>query len=245
VVFRSANAPQLTPVQGPAALALVSRILEQRPAALYTDAEHQHLHWLKRSAASRGGIRSARTLRTKARGSQRALAGVNGPPDDEERPAAGDCECEGVMRILVVDRLGGWLKHWDTLFAAFEISHLRSPMWFQPAPSDLDALVAFAEKHGCVPRSATAAPSEARGRSQRRERSLPGNMRVEDGPAAPTKAYSLIEIGGCVGKEASKHRKKKLANSSAYKRLHRDIGPAVNERDRQDYHTPSTALFRE
>lgn len=242
----SACASQLTIEQGPAALALVSRILEQRPAALYTDAEHQHLHWLKRSTTSRS-IRSARTLRTKARGSQRALAGTtsSGPHDDLLGPADGECECEGVMRILVIDRLGGWLKHWDTLFAAFEIKHLRSPMWFQPAPSDLDALVAFAEKHGCVPRSATAAPSETRGRSQRRERAPPGNMRLDDDASAASKDYSLIEIGGCVGKEASKHRKKKLANSSAYARLHRDIGPAVNERDRRDYHTPSTALFRE
>ena len=35
---------------GPAALTFVTRILEERPAALYLEDERQHLHWLQRQS---------------------------------------------------------------------------------------------------------------------------------------------------------------------------------------------------
>ncbi|KAF2836723.1 hypothetical protein M501DRAFT_1007062 [Patellaria atrata CBS 101060] len=47
----------------------------------------------------------------------------------------------------------------------------------------------------------------------------------------------LAEIRACVGKEISKHQKKKRAKSVVHPE------PAVNERDRKDYFTPSSSLF--
>ncbi|MBE7180283.1 MAG: SidA/IucD/PvdA family monooxygenase [Terriglobus roseus] len=46
----------------------------------------------------------------------------------------------------------------------------------------------------------------------------------------------MVEIRGVVGKELSKHRKKKSA-------VRQPREPLINERDRKDYFTPSTALF--
>ncbi|QDS73656.1 hypothetical protein FKW77_002506 [Venturia effusa] len=50
----------------------------------------------------------------------------------------------------------------------------------------------------------------------------------------------LLEIENCVGKERSKHSKKKRMKGSK-----RFDEPAVDERDRRDYFTPSTKLFRD
>lgn len=106
--------------------------------------------------------------------------------------------------MLVVDSSSEqWMAKWNALFKKFEISHLRSPMFFHTDPSDRDALLAFAHENG--------------------------------------RMGELEEIAGCVGKEISKHkRKKKTARKSP--------GPnavvEVDERDRKDYFTPSSGCFR-
>lgn len=100
---------------GPAALAVVARILESRPAALYTEDEHAHLHWLRRVDASRRPL--LQTRRT-GHGQEKVVAGQVGRGGSASSP---HCECEGAMRILVVDRLGAWLANWDRLFAAYRI----------------------------------------------------------------------------------------------------------------------------
>ncbi|EPQ59859.1 hypothetical protein GLOTRDRAFT_5884, partial [Gloeophyllum trabeum ATCC 11539] len=49
------------------------------------------------------------------------------------------------FRILIIDKLGGWLEHWRVLFRAYRIPYLRSPMFFHLDPSDFDALLAYAQ----------------------------------------------------------------------------------------------------
>ena len=46
---------------GPAALSAVTRILETRPAALYTEDERHHLHWIKHSSRAAPTIRATRS----------------------------------------------------------------------------------------------------------------------------------------------------------------------------------------
>lgn len=54
----------------------------------------------------------------------------------------------------------------------------------------------------------------------------------------------LVEIGGCVGKEVSKHRQKKRRRELCGKCGKQAMAPAtVDERDRKDYFTPSSELF--
>ncbi|KAF8761980.1 fad binding domain protein [Rhizoctonia solani] len=165
---------------GPAGLALVSRILESRPAALYTDQEHVYLHWLQRS-------RNPSLLKTRE----------------------------------------GWMTNWNRHFEAFNITHLRSPLFWHPGPADLDALITFAERKG---RSKSGPPtvlySQTRSTSPRPE---------------------LIEIPGCVGAEISKHKRtsRRSRQETNYARLVQKSGPTINERDRRDYFTPGTALFHD
>lgn len=104
---------------GPASLALVARILSVRPASLYTEDEHRHLHWLKKSgndgSSGGGGSRTSKlkTVRT-GRGEEKVLK-------RQESEIQGECQCEGKMRILVIDKIGGWLAAWDRAFKEYDI----------------------------------------------------------------------------------------------------------------------------
>ncbi|KEP48353.1 L-lysine 6-monooxygenase (NADPH-requiring) protein [Rhizoctonia solani 123E] len=184
---------------GPAGLALVARILEARPAALYTDQERVYLHWLQRS-------RNPALLKTRKRGPGSDWVAV-----DDASSRRDGCYCGGRMKILVLDKLGGgWMENWNRHFNAFNIHHLRSPLFWHPCPADLDSLVSFAERKG---RSTS----------------------------------ELIEIPGCVGAEISKHKRasRRSRQGANYARLVQNSGPTINERDRRDYFTPGTALFRD
>jgi hypothetical protein len=92
---------------GPHALAVVARLLEKRPSALYTDLEHARLSWLRK-------------YRTSRRTTKRTLVQGHG---HKWRPD-----------IVVLDKhgRGGWMPRWKTLFAQLHIATLRSPLFFHP-----------------------------------------------------------------------------------------------------------------
>ncbi|KDN52418.1 hypothetical protein K437DRAFT_254193 [Tilletiaria anomala UBC 951] len=201
---------------GPSALALLSRILEERPAALYTEDERVHLHWLQRR--TNGQSRGRTTLKT-----YKSSQGVHIKAKDR-----GDictrllrrCACP---RVLVIDKLGeGWLGAWNRSFKAFEITHLRSPMFFHPSPSGLDDLLAYAV------------------RSNRNRLGNPSVLYTRNKGHSDASLPDLIEICGVVGKEISNHRKKKKRSG---RKCQLDLGVNVNERAREDFYTPSTDLF--
>lgn len=213
---------------GPAALTLVTRILESRPAAIYTEDEHHHLHWLHRQQS---GLAMAPLLKTtpSGRGNERVIAGTKEQGQHGTRLAP--------VSILVLDKLGdGWLGMWNRLFRAYEILHLRSPMFFHPEPSDLGSLLEYAVKNNRAqvghPSLMYQKPKPRRGRRAEMEAEAAANL------------PDLLEIPGVVGKEVSKHKKKQL-RSRRYASSAGTMGPAVNERDRKDYATPSSALFRD
>jgi len=54
------------------------------------------------------------------------------------------------------------------------------------------------------------------------------------------RTQELIEIGGCIGQERTKNQRKKDRGRA---RNWREV--AIDERDRKDYYTPSTCLFRD
>lgn len=123
------------------------------------------------------------------------------------------------LDTLVLDADGPrWMSRWNRLFDAFKIEHLRSPMFFHPDPSDRDALKAFTYEQ--------------------------------------SRQHEVEEICNVVGREKSKHMQRKLRKkgcscvyvSHARALTHADIGPSVksvNERERDDYFTPSAALFKD
>lgn len=133
---------------GPCGLATAARLREQRPSALFTDEEHARFSWI----SNRASVKNRRNGQVKARG-------CNVP-----QPCG--------PSILVLDESGDqWMSKWKTLFCKLEISHLRSPMFFHPDPSDRDALLAFCHEH--------------------------------------ERMAEMQEITGCVGKEVSKHHRRK------------------------------------
>ncbi|KAE8234640.1 hypothetical protein CF326_g316 [Tilletia indica] len=270
---------------GPAALALLARLMEKRPAALYLEDEHRFLHWLHSKDGSTGRkIKNQRGVPTVegAPGAAPLLRTAYLPKSSERaflQPVASQQEHRSnnmtrsstirsprALRILVVDRIGGWMGLWNRLFAAYEIPHLRSPMFFHPSPADLDALVAYAERTGrstqgtWQPAPLSGTPSTGRGtqandkstRPKKLEKSMRRKHKDHIGMAtqlseerAEPKGPELIEIRGCVGKEISKHRRKKARAQHHHNHGGNQLGAAVNERDRRDYFTPGTRLFQD
>jgi hypothetical protein len=109
---------------GPSGLAVAARLREHTPSALYTDEEHRRFHWLRKHAGH-SSVKDRKTGRVKSA---------------SHTPSSRD--------LLVLDAEGKeWLSRWNALFAAFRISHLRSPMFFHPDPGDRDALLAFAHEN--------------------------------------------------------------------------------------------------
>ncbi|TKY85743.1 hypothetical protein EX895_005283 [Sporisorium graminicola] len=256
---------------GPAALAVISRILESRPAALYTEDEHRHLHFTHRQ-------RTPALIPSKvARASKTSKASISRELQEQTRQGSkkkgkalwnvgmqDPCQCDGRIKILVIDKLGeGFLGLWRRNFRALKISHLRSPMFFHPDASDFDALIAYANQQGQAgegtpdqvvdlieQKIAAGKPAPlprgtgCRRRSRGSKRSA--SPEAETGSNA-ARLPDLIEILGVVGKEKSKHKRKqqlqqpKEHHSSAVAATSTKVH--VNERDRRDYFTPSSDLF--
>lgn len=112
---------------GPAGLAVAARLCEHTPSAIFTDDEHQRYHWIKK----RGRQMSTKNPKTGA-----------------VKPASA-AKCPAKYSTLVLDATGNtWMSRWNNLFRTFEISHLRSPMFFHVDPGDRDALLAYCNEKG-------------------------------------------------------------------------------------------------
>lgn len=108
---------------GPCGLAIAARLKENNPSALFTDDEHQRYHWI-RSHSHQANIKNSKT------GRERRAAPIG-----------------KIYSTLVIDGSGEqWLTRWKKNFETFDISHLRSPMFFHIDPADRDSLVAFAQE---------------------------------------------------------------------------------------------------
>ncbi|AEO58075.1 hypothetical protein MYCTH_2022110, partial [Thermothelomyces thermophilus ATCC 42464] len=170
---------------GPCGLAVAARLRERNPAALFTDEEHRRFHWMRRHGRKMA-LRDDRSQRVSR------AAGAGAEPHEYD------------MVVLDADA-DDWMGRWNRLFDAFDIDHLRSPMFWHVDPGDRDSLLSKAYMQG--------------------------------------REGELMEIKNCVGREISKHQKKKkrmmMGARSRYSRVH------INERERHDYFNPSRALFRD
>lgn len=210
---------------GPASITLVTRFLEDRPAAIYLEDERHHLHWLKRSKHAAPTIQTSKPGKT----SDRVMKGLE--RKDSSLPR------ESMLKILVLDKLGdGWLGQWRRNFKALEIPYLRSPMFFHTDPSDLDGLLEYAvqtQRDKSAPHTIIWDLLTGQSMMHRKK----GQGRQEGHP-------DLLEVPGVVGKEISKH-KWKQSKYRKHANLVTALGPIVNERDRRDYQNPSTKLFHD
>ena len=224
---------------GPSGLAVAARLRETTPSALYTDEEHRRYHWLRKHSG-RSSVKNRRTGKVKYATTTTTSQQTQDPsssccPAESPSPPQQQQQQQHKRDLLVLDAEGPrWLTRWHALFAAFRISHLRSPMFFHPDPSDRDSLLAFAHAEG--------------------------------------RTGELVEIGGCVGREVSKHQVKKEKKNRRRRMMmlqggcqqacgggeaqagggggggKQGMGMAmapvtVDERDRKDYFTPSSKMF--
>ncbi|KAK7526811.1 FAD binding domain-containing protein [Phyllosticta citriasiana] len=165
---------------GPCGLAVAARLCEHTPSAIFTDEEHQRYHWIKKHGA-RMSIKDRKNGKVKM-----------------ATPRLGR-----QYSTLVLDATGDqWMSRWNRLFKTYDISHLRSPMFFHVDPGDRDGLLAYAHEQG--------------------------------------REGELDEIRDCVGKEISKHQRKKRAKGRLQKPQAEVV---IDERDRKDYYRPSRPLF--
>ncbi|KAI9659652.1 MAG: hypothetical protein M1831_003733 [Alyxoria varia] len=189
---------------GPCGLAIAARLNEKTPSALFTDAEHQRYHWINKHS---------NRLKIQRQKQRKCTNDTAEWQDQESTRPRKDPGCETFaesrqntksdLSMIVLDATADrWMAKWDHLFEAFNIKHLRSPMFFHVDPSDRDSLLSY---------------TLAEGRDK-----------------------ELQEIKGCVGKEISKHKRKK---SERREQQGQRAELAIDERDRKDYFTPSTDLF--
>lgn len=122
---------------GPCALAVAARMREATPSALFTDAEHQRYHWIKRHK------HNAKIVPTKGRATKKILI-----EDKLEKPCGTICKPPR-FSMAVYDSSGSdWMTKWSCLFHAYNIKTLRSPLFFHVDPRDRDGLKAYAYAKG-------------------------------------------------------------------------------------------------
>ena len=175
---------------GPCGLAMAARLSEQTPSALFTNDEHAR-YWKKHK-------KQANSLEQERRNRKASMDSGYGSEEEKAR----DMSSRPSMVVLDADSKE-WMATWKQRFQNLKISHLRSPLFFHPDPSDRDGLLAFAHEQG--------------------------------------RAEELREIPNVVGKELSKHEKKRQHSRKQARTTARHL--RVDGRDQIDYFTPSTALF--
>ena len=104
-------------------MGLVCHLMERSPFDIISDPDHQKLHFLNGRK-------------------EKAKIGVS---FETRCPIHDQLLSNQEKRILVIDGHGSWMTRWDNSFHAYNIKHLRSPIFFHPDPFDPNALRAFAE----------------------------------------------------------------------------------------------------
>ncbi|KAI1133234.1 FAD binding domain-containing protein [Nemania abortiva] len=148
---------------GPSGLGVAARLCERMPAANFTDDEHNRFHWIKQHRAS---IKNSRT------GSETRRPPAAAPTNTQE------------LDLLALDAFGTcWMQRWQGMFKTFDISHLRSPMFFHVDPAERDGLLSYAyakgrddelrELHGCVGKELSKYQRKKREKLGRQPKNIP------------------------------------------------------------------------
>ncbi|KAI0418594.1 FAD binding domain-containing protein [Xylaria grammica] len=151
---------------GPSGLGVAARLHEPLPAANFTDDEHRRFHWIKQYRASKTTTKNQRKGAVK------------------QRNASVPSTVTPELDLLALDASGkSWMQRWQGLFKTFDISHLRSPMFFHVDPSERDALLSYAyandrsdelrELHGCVGKELSKYQRKKRERMGRQQQNIP------------------------------------------------------------------------
>ncbi|KAJ6081918.1 hypothetical protein N7499_006792 [Penicillium canescens] len=205
---------------GPCGLAVAARLGEETPSAVFTDEEHQRYHWIKKH--------TGRMNLVQARHSK--INGVRANKWNCETMCPSDSKDKGQdrQRRASTDSVSSVpsLSASSTTSTSSSVSTLvldgSGDKWMQRWNNAFKTL-------------------------EIKQLRSPMFFHVDPGDRDGMLAYTqetgregdLWEIPGCVGKEMSKHKKKKRRQGGKSQ----PIGGEIDERDRKDYFSPSTDLF--
>ncbi|KAK2757189.1 hypothetical protein FQN53_008454 [Emmonsiellopsis sp. PD_33] len=196
---------------GPCGLAVAARLREETPSALFTDEEHQRYHWLKRHSGRMSLVQAH----------NRRLNGVRADKYSRkhEHPRAGESHRN---KGRTDEPKGGRGETRSSQQPSILVLDSTGDRWMEKWNRSFGTL-----RIPCL-------------RSPMFFHVDPGDR---DGMLAFARETGredeLWEIPGCVGRELSKHKKKKKMGSKQPSK----VEIAIDERDRKDYFSPSTELF--
>ncbi|KAJ5918808.1 hypothetical protein N7454_009952 [Penicillium verhagenii] len=203
---------------GPCGLGVAARIHEDTPSAVFTDEEHQRYHWIKKHAGKMNLVQAGRTKKNSVR-AEKWNRGLQCPCDGDNRQRR--ASADSVSSVSSVPSLAS-----STSSTSSNVSTLvldgSGDQWMQRWNNAFRTL-------------------------EIKQLRSPMFFHVDPGDRDGMLAYAqetgreedLWEIPGCVGKEMSKHKKKKRRQGGKTQ----TIGVEIDERDRKDYFSPSTDLF--
>lgn len=222
---------------GPCGLAVAARLQEETPSAIFTDEEHQRYHWIKKHS---GRMSLVQSRRSKINGVQaEKWNGGHLPARKDSRARRESSDSASSVPSLSSASSTTTAESVSTLIidgSGDEWMHRWSNLFRALEIKQLRSPMFFHVDPG--DRDGMLAYTQEVGRE-----------------------HDLWEIPGCVGKEMSKHKRKKRRQggnrsenacffvcgiSSRYSLipLYRTIsGVEIDERDRKDYFSPSTNLF--
>ncbi|KAI1749985.1 FAD binding domain-containing protein [Xylaria castorea] len=151
---------------GPSGLGVAARLSEHMPAANFTDDEHKRFHWIKQHRAAKSSTNNRQN------GTRKSRTASTAPKNVPE------------LDLLALDAFGtSWMQRWQGMFKTFDISHLRSPMFFHVDPAERDSLLSYAyangrddelrELHGCVGKELSKYQRKKRERLGRQQQNIP------------------------------------------------------------------------
>ncbi|RAK76270.1 FAD binding domain protein [Aspergillus fijiensis CBS 313.89] len=220
---------------GPCGLAVAARLREETPSAMFTDDEHQRYHWINkhrgRMALVQAHARRRRGVRAERYGRVRASSGS---ASEDGGGSSGP--------------VPGLTSSGSSISSSSSLSGSERTSVADDDDDDEDGLESMSTLvlDGSGPRWMEKWNRAFRTLEIEQLRSpmfFHVDPRDRDGMLAYTQEKDrlgdLWEISGCVGKELSKHRRKKLRAG----RGKPPQEPEIDERDRKDYFSPSTGLF--
>ncbi|KAJ5095441.1 hypothetical protein NUU61_004797 [Penicillium alfredii] len=207
---------------GPCGLGVAARLHEETPSVMFTDEEHQRYHWIKKHSGRMNLVQARRSKMNGVRaekwnGNSSSGSCKNGSCDTD-RHRRGSTESDSSVPSLSSSTSSSSSASVSTL-----VLDGSGDRWMQRWNNAFRTL-------------------------EIEQLRSPMFFHVDPGDRDGMLAYTqevgreedLWEISGCVGKEMSKHKKKKRRQGGKQQ----TIGEVeIDERDRKDYFSPSTGLF--
>ncbi|KAJ5727534.1 hypothetical protein N7493_005354, partial [Penicillium malachiteum] len=209
---------------GPCGLGVAARLHEETPSAMFTDEEHQRYHWIKKHKGRMNLVQAGRAKK-------------NGVRAEKWNRGLRDCPCEDEDQT----NTNGIKQRRESSESISSVPSLSSSTISES--SSISTLVLDGSGEQWMQRW-----NNAFRVLEIKQLRSPMFFHVDPGDRDGMLAYTqemgreddLWEIPGCVGKEMSKHKKKKRRQGGKSQTIG---GVEIDERDRKDYFSPSTGLF--